>query len=47
METKRRLSSFMLNPASMRTRVFPVDSNAAFPELPLASMQNDTINLPP
>jgi hypothetical protein len=36
----------MLSPASTRIRVFPVDSSAAFPVLPLANTQNLTIAPP-
>jgi hypothetical protein len=39
--------SRILSPASTRIRVFPVASSAAFPELPLASTQNLTINALP
>src|SRR6185312_5065157 len=42
---KRRVSSFTLSPASIRTRVFDVERNAAFPALPLASTQNLTITI--
>jgi hypothetical protein len=35
----------MLRPASTRMRVLPVDTSAAFPELPLASTQNLTVGL--
>jgi hypothetical protein len=35
----------MLRPASSRIRVLPLEMSAVFPELPLASTQNDTITM--